>query len=128
MDQGNQLFTLALGLVPPWAVDDVRFTMEEKRLDLHVNFPKGSRFPCPVCGQECPVHRHPGEGLAPSGLLPACGLPPRPSTAGTMPGAWGAFGAGPLGTGRLGIHAALRGTGYGDGARDAGADGCPHDW
>ncbi len=50
MDQGNQLFTLALGLVPPWAVDDVRFTVEEKRLDLHVNFPKGSHFPCPVCG------------------------------------------------------------------------------
>jgi len=56
MDQGNQLFTLALGLVPPWMVDDVRFTAEEKRLDLHVNFPKGSRFPCPVCGQDCPVY------------------------------------------------------------------------
>ncbi len=56
MDQGNQLFTLALGLVPPWMVDEVRFTAEEKRLDLHVNFPKGSRFPCPVCGQGCPVH------------------------------------------------------------------------
>ena len=48
MDQGNQLFTLALGLVPPWVVDVVQFTVEEKRLDLHVNFPKGSRFPCPI--------------------------------------------------------------------------------
>ena len=56
MIQEQQLFTLALGLVPPWAVDDVRFTVEEKRLDLHVNFPKGSHFPCPVCGQDCPVH------------------------------------------------------------------------
>ena len=56
MDKGNQLFTLALGLVPPWMVDEVRFTAEEKRLDLHVNFPKGSRFPCPVCGQDCPVY------------------------------------------------------------------------
>ena len=55
MDQGNQLFTLALGLVPPWMVDEVRFAAE-KRLDLHVNFPKGSRFPCPICGHECPVH------------------------------------------------------------------------
>ena len=55
MDQG-QLFTLALGLVPPWMVDDVRFTVEEKRLDLHVNFPKGSHFPCPICGQDSPVH------------------------------------------------------------------------
>ncbi|MBU2735451.1 ISL3 family transposase, partial [Acidithiobacillus caldus ATCC 51756] len=56
MDQGNQLFTLALGLVPPWAVDVVRFTVEEKRLDLYVNFSRGSHFPCPVCGQDCPVH------------------------------------------------------------------------
>jgi len=56
MDQGNQLFALALGLVPPWVVDEVRFTLEEKRLDLHVNLLKGSRFPCPVCGQDCPVY------------------------------------------------------------------------
>jgi transposase len=56
MDQGNQLFTLALGLVPPWKVNDVWFTAEERRLDLQVNFPKGSRFPCPVCGQDRPVH------------------------------------------------------------------------
>jgi transposase len=56
IDQGNHLFIMALGLVPPWAVDEVRFTAEEKRLDLHVNFPRGSQFPCPVCGQDCPVY------------------------------------------------------------------------
>jgi hypothetical protein len=37
-------------------VDDVTFKVEDKRLDLHIDFPKGSRFACPVCGQECPVH------------------------------------------------------------------------
>ena len=52
----EDLFSLALGLVPPWLVDDVTFQVEEKRLDLHINFPKGSRFACPVCGEECPVH------------------------------------------------------------------------
>ncbi len=52
----EQLFSLALGLVPPWMVDDVTFKVEDKRLDLHIDFPKGSRFACPVCGQECPVH------------------------------------------------------------------------
>ena len=52
----EELFSLALGLVPPWLVDDVTFQVEEKRLDLHINFPKGSRFACPVCGEECPVH------------------------------------------------------------------------
>ena len=37
-------------------MDHVTFTVEEKRLDLHINFPKGSRFACPVYGEPCPVH------------------------------------------------------------------------
>ncbi len=52
----QELFSLALGLVPPWLVDDVAFKGEDKRPDLHINFPQGSRFACPVCGEECPVH------------------------------------------------------------------------
>lgn len=52
----QELVSLALGLVPPWLVDDVTFTVEDKRLDLHINFPQGSRFACPVCGAECPLH------------------------------------------------------------------------
>ena len=52
----EKLFSLALGLVPPWLVDHVTFTAEEKRLDLHINFPKGSRFACPVCGEACSLH------------------------------------------------------------------------
>ena len=52
----EDLFSLALGLVPPWLVDHVTFTVEEKRLDLHINFPKGRRFACPVCGEACPVN------------------------------------------------------------------------
>jgi transposase len=52
----EELFSVAIGLVPPWLVDHVTFTVEEKRLDLHINFPAGSRFACPVCGEECPVH------------------------------------------------------------------------
>ena len=46
----QELFSLAIGLVPPWMVDDVTFKIEEKRLDLHVTCPKGSHFSCPVCG------------------------------------------------------------------------------
>ncbi len=30
--------------------------VEEKRLDLLINFHKGSHFPCPLCGQECPIY------------------------------------------------------------------------
>ena len=54
--QEQRLFTLALGLVPPWTLDDVRLTVEGKWPAPHVNFPKGSFFPCPVCGQDCPLH------------------------------------------------------------------------
>ena len=52
----EQLFSLALGLVPPWLVDRASFSVEGKRLDLYIDFPRGSRFACPVCGRECPVH------------------------------------------------------------------------
>jgi hypothetical protein len=40
----EQWFSLALGLVPPWLVDDVTFQVEDKRLDLHIDFPRGGRF------------------------------------------------------------------------------------
>jgi transposase len=51
------LFTLALGLSKPWQVVDIRFSKEEGRLDLRIDFPRGAKFPCPTCeGQECEVH------------------------------------------------------------------------
>ena len=53
----SELFSRALGLQEPWQVVDVRFDAEQRRLDLRIDFPKGSRFACPQCGREgCPVH------------------------------------------------------------------------
>lgn len=53
----RELFGLALGLEAPWAVTEVRFDVEARRLDLTVDFAEGSRFPCPVCSRAaCPVH------------------------------------------------------------------------
>ena len=53
----SELFSRALGLREPWRVVDVRFDVEQRRLDLRIDFPKGSRFACPECGREgCPVH------------------------------------------------------------------------
>lgn len=43
------LFQAALGLSDPWQVTSVEFDTEAKRLDLRVDFPKGSRFACPRC-------------------------------------------------------------------------------
>lgn len=43
------LFQAALGLSDPWQVVSVEFDADAKRLDLRVDFPKGSRFCCPEC-------------------------------------------------------------------------------
>lgn len=52
------LFSLALGLAKPWQVVDLKFSKEEGRLDLRIDFVKGAKFPCPSCkeNQESEVH------------------------------------------------------------------------
>jgi len=57
MDE-NHLFAFALGLTPPWFIEKVSFEPEQKRLDLFLDFKRGSKFPCPECGcrEGCPVH------------------------------------------------------------------------
>lgn len=46
------LFQMALGLTPPWRVSSSEFDMEQRRLDIHIDFPKGSDFICPKCREE----------------------------------------------------------------------------
>ena len=45
------LFQRALGLQEPWRVVEEKFDAEQKRLDLRIDFGKGSKFPCPECGR-----------------------------------------------------------------------------
>src|SRR5271166_4467661 len=53
----TDLFQLALGLQSPWMVTRSEFAVEDGRLDLYVDFPRGSRFACAECGREgCAVH------------------------------------------------------------------------
>lgn len=52
----NALFSMALGLVKPWTVADLKFDAQQKRLDIHVDFASGSTFGCPECGAACKVH------------------------------------------------------------------------
>lgn len=53
----TDLFQLALGLSSPWIVTRSAFDVDTSRLDLYVDFPRGSRFACPDCGRErCAVH------------------------------------------------------------------------
>jgi len=43
------LFSQALGLEAPWQVEKIAFSEADKRLDIYLDFPKGSKFTCPVC-------------------------------------------------------------------------------
>ena len=49
--QENILFQKALGLQPPWEVHSIEFDAERKRLDICLDFPRGSSFTCPDCSQ-----------------------------------------------------------------------------
>ena len=46
----THLLRMALGLTPPWTVTGADFDPDARRLDIHVDFPSGSRFTCPQCG------------------------------------------------------------------------------
>ena len=41
---------------PPWHVTSIDFDQPEGRIDVHIDFRSGSRFLCPECSLECPVH------------------------------------------------------------------------
>ncbi len=56
-DPTSTLFHRALGLVPPWSVAKIAFDAELHRLDIHVSFERGARFPCPEGDRDdCAVH------------------------------------------------------------------------
>ncbi|QRF74545.1 Transposase [Thermoplasmatales archaeon] len=52
----EELFRRLLGLEEPWIIKEIKFDHQEKRVDIFIDFPKGSRFPCPVCGIPYGVH------------------------------------------------------------------------
>ncbi|BBO67042.1 ISL3 family transposase ISMac21 [Desulfosarcina alkanivorans] len=47
----TELLQIALGLAPPWQVSAAEFDSDKERLDICLDFPKGSTFTCPTCGQ-----------------------------------------------------------------------------
>ena len=53
----EELFRIALGLEKPWYIKTIDFKVEEKQLDLHIDFDSGSKFPCSSCGRSC-CHVH----------------------------------------------------------------------
>ena len=53
----TELIQIALMLTPPWKVAECQFDVNQERLNIHLDFLKGSQFSCPVCDQaDCAVH------------------------------------------------------------------------
>ena len=53
----TDLFGMALGIAAPWVVTRSAFDAAARRLDIHLDFAKGSRFACPGCGAaSCPAY------------------------------------------------------------------------
>lgn len=56
MDE-KTVFGLALGLPgTPWQVSEVQFDLEKRRLDIHLDFPPGSRFIHPKTGKAAAIY------------------------------------------------------------------------
>ena len=47
----TELLQMAIGLASPWQVSAAEFEPDQKRLDIRLDFPKGSTFTCPNFGQ-----------------------------------------------------------------------------
>jgi len=52
----NTLFSQALGLGSQWNVVKSEMDVPQRQLRLELDFPAGTKFACPRCGQLCAVH------------------------------------------------------------------------
>jgi len=52
MEVIESLFSKALRLESPWEISKIEFKEQEGRINVFIDFPKGSVFRCPKCGKE----------------------------------------------------------------------------
>ena len=52
----KELIQLALGLSSPWYVKDINLDISKKRMDIYLDFIKGTKLPCPVCNKLSELH------------------------------------------------------------------------
>lgn len=54
----KDLYGQVLGLVKPWKVKEVKLSMEEQKVEIWVEWPKGKKVACPECRELCTIHDH----------------------------------------------------------------------
>jgi transposase len=50
------LIQMALGITAPWYVKNINLDVSNKRMDIYLDFTRGTKFPCPVCNKLCDLH------------------------------------------------------------------------
>jgi transposase len=81
----EQLFTMALGLEKPWYVEQIEFDPKEQRIDLYLDFKRGSKFHCPECGKETPVYDSEEHTWCHLNFFQYKAVPARPATQDKLP-------------------------------------------
>jgi len=51
-----ELMQLALGISSPWYITEVELNIKQRRIDIYIDFLKGSRFSCECGEKECKVY------------------------------------------------------------------------
>ena len=54
----TELYQHLLGVVAPWTVRTVELSVQDGRVDVWVEHPRGTRFVCPECERELSVYDH----------------------------------------------------------------------
>ena len=54
--EDKELLQIALGLSSPWFVKDINLNTSKKRMDIYLDFTKGTKFPCPICNKLSELH------------------------------------------------------------------------
>lgn len=56
--QDKDLYAQILGIGSPWSVDRVELKLAEGEVHIHLVHEPGIQWPCPRCGQLCPLYDH----------------------------------------------------------------------
>ena len=54
--EDKELIQIALGVSFPWFVKNIDLNTSKKRMDIYLDFTKGTKFPCPVCNKLSDLH------------------------------------------------------------------------
>ena len=52
----KKLIQITLVIETPWYVKEIELNTSKKRMDIYLDFTKGTKFPCSICNELCEIH------------------------------------------------------------------------